>query len=146
MIPAMMTGTTHLISKSGRRTPIALIPTPDLEVPYDAPRPDTISYTQKRFMMHLHVNTIAAVHPYRKVLICLSFLLQQTHHGTKKGCIDGTQLCINLRRHRTLHNALSARHLQHTLSEYIRDFPRIQDLLVGKVKQETVKCNRERLE
>ena len=39
MIPAIMTGTIHLMSRSGRRTPIALIPTPDLEVPYDAPRP-----------------------------------------------------------------------------------------------------------
>lgn len=34
--------------RSGRRTPIAAIPTPDLAVPYDAPR---------------HVNTMAAVQP-----------------------------------------------------------------------------------
>jgi len=40
MIPAMTTGTIHFIMRSGRRTPIAAIPTPDLEVPYDAPMPD----------------------------------------------------------------------------------------------------------
>lgn len=34
--------------RSGRRTPIAAIPTPDLAVPYDAPR---------------HVKTMAAVQP-----------------------------------------------------------------------------------
>jgi hypothetical protein len=34
MIPAMMTGTTHFIMRSGRRTAIAEIPTPDLAVPY----------------------------------------------------------------------------------------------------------------
>jgi hypothetical protein len=33
MIPAMTTGMIHFIIKSGRRTPIAAIPTPDLEVP-----------------------------------------------------------------------------------------------------------------
>jgi hypothetical protein len=39
MIPAMMTGTTFLMIKSGRRTPIDAIPTPDLAVPYAAPKP-----------------------------------------------------------------------------------------------------------
>ena len=39
MIPAMTTGMMHFIMRSGRRTPIAEIPTPDLAVPYDAPRP-----------------------------------------------------------------------------------------------------------
>lgn len=39
MIPAMTTGTIHFIIRSGRRTPIAAIPTPDLEVPYEAPMP-----------------------------------------------------------------------------------------------------------
>lgn len=39
MIPAMTTGTMHFIMRSGRRTPIAAIPTPDLEVPYEAPMP-----------------------------------------------------------------------------------------------------------
>jgi hypothetical protein len=33
MIPAMTTGMVHLISRSGRRTPMAEIPTPDLAVP-----------------------------------------------------------------------------------------------------------------
>ena len=33
MIPAMMTGITHFIIKSGRRTAMAEIPTPDLAVP-----------------------------------------------------------------------------------------------------------------
>jgi hypothetical protein len=33
MIPAMTTGIMHLINKSGLRTPIAEIPTPDLAVP-----------------------------------------------------------------------------------------------------------------
>lgn len=40
MIPAMTTGMMHFIMRSGRRTPIAEIPTPDLAVPYDAPRPN----------------------------------------------------------------------------------------------------------
>ena len=35
----MMTGTTFLMIKSGRRTPIEAIPTPDLAVPYAAPKP-----------------------------------------------------------------------------------------------------------
>lgn len=39
MIPAMTTGMMHFIIRSGRRTPIAAIPTPDLDVPYDAPMP-----------------------------------------------------------------------------------------------------------
>jgi hypothetical protein len=39
MIPAMMTGIMHLISRSGRSTPMAEMPTPDLDVPYEAPRP-----------------------------------------------------------------------------------------------------------
>jgi hypothetical protein len=34
IIPAMITGTTHFIIKSGLRTAIAEIPTPDLAVPY----------------------------------------------------------------------------------------------------------------
>lgn len=34
IIPAIMTGTTHFIIKSGRRTAMAEIPTPDLAVPY----------------------------------------------------------------------------------------------------------------
>jgi hypothetical protein len=33
MIPAIMTGTTHFIIKSGRRMDMAEIPTPDLAVP-----------------------------------------------------------------------------------------------------------------
>ena len=33
MIPAMMTGITHFIIKSGRRTDMAEMPTPDLAVP-----------------------------------------------------------------------------------------------------------------
>lgn len=33
MIPAMTTGMIHFIIRSGRRTPIAAIPTPDLAVP-----------------------------------------------------------------------------------------------------------------
>lgn len=33
MIPAMTTGMMHFIMRSGRRTPMAAIPTPDLEVP-----------------------------------------------------------------------------------------------------------------
>ena len=39
IIPAMITGTTHFIIKSGRKTDIAEIPTPDLAVPYAAPMP-----------------------------------------------------------------------------------------------------------
>lgn len=39
MIPAMTTGTIHFIIKSGRNTPMAAIPTPDFDVPYDAPMP-----------------------------------------------------------------------------------------------------------
>lgn len=38
MIPAIMTGTVFLISKSGLRTQVAQIPTPDLAVPYEAPK------------------------------------------------------------------------------------------------------------
>lgn len=45
MIPAMTTGMMHFIMRSGRRTPIAEIPTPDLAVPYDAPRPVRCSDT-----------------------------------------------------------------------------------------------------
>lgn len=45
MIPAMTTGMMHFIMRSGRRTPIAEIPTPDLAVPYDAPRPVRCSGT-----------------------------------------------------------------------------------------------------
>jgi len=33
MIPAMITGTTHFIIKSGRSTDMAEIPTPDFAVP-----------------------------------------------------------------------------------------------------------------
>ena len=39
MIPAMTTGMMHFIMRSGRRTPMAAIPTPDLDVPYEAPIP-----------------------------------------------------------------------------------------------------------
>jgi hypothetical protein len=38
-----MTGTTFLMIKSGRRTPIDEIPTPDLAVPYAAPKPGHVS-------------------------------------------------------------------------------------------------------
>jgi hypothetical protein len=41
-------GNTLLTMRSGRRTPMAAIPTPDLAVPYEAPR---------------HVKTMAAVQP-----------------------------------------------------------------------------------
>ena len=34
IIPAMTTGMEHFIMRSGRRTDIAEIPTPDLAVPY----------------------------------------------------------------------------------------------------------------
>jgi len=34
IIPAMTTGITHFIIRSGRRTAMAEIPTPDLAVPY----------------------------------------------------------------------------------------------------------------
>ena len=43
MIPAIITGTTFLIIKSGRRTPIDAIPTPDFAVPYAAPKPVQVS-------------------------------------------------------------------------------------------------------
>ena len=33
MIPAMITGTTHFIIRSGRRTDMAEMPTPDFAVP-----------------------------------------------------------------------------------------------------------------
>lgn len=33
MIPAIITGTIHLIKRSGRKTPMAEIPTPDFDVP-----------------------------------------------------------------------------------------------------------------
>lgn len=46
MIPAIMTGTTHFIIKSGRKTDIAEIPTPDLAVPYAAPIPNGARRTQ----------------------------------------------------------------------------------------------------
>jgi hypothetical protein len=40
IIPAIITGTTHFIIKSGRNTDMAEIPTPDFAVPYAAPIPD----------------------------------------------------------------------------------------------------------
>lgn len=46
MIPAMTTGMMHFIMRSGRRTPIAAMPTPDLAVPYDAPRPGSRGQAQ----------------------------------------------------------------------------------------------------
>lgn len=39
MIPAMTTGMMHFIIKSGLRTPMAAMPTPDFDVPYEAPMP-----------------------------------------------------------------------------------------------------------
>ena len=39
MIPAITTGTMHFIMRSGLSTPMAAIPTPLLDVPYDAPMP-----------------------------------------------------------------------------------------------------------
>jgi len=48
MIPAIMTGTMFLTIRSGRRTPMAEIPTPDFAVPYAAPK---------------HVKTMADVQP-----------------------------------------------------------------------------------
>ena len=39
MIPAMTTGTVDFKISSGRMTPIAEMPTPDLAVPYAAPKP-----------------------------------------------------------------------------------------------------------
>lgn len=38
IIPAITTGTTFLTNKSGLVTQVAQIPTPDLAVPYDAPK------------------------------------------------------------------------------------------------------------
>lgn len=38
MIPAMTTGTIDFVTRSGLRTPIAEIPTPDFAVPYAAPK------------------------------------------------------------------------------------------------------------
>ena len=37
----MTTGTIDFITSSGRMTPIDAIPTPDLAVPYAAPKPDS---------------------------------------------------------------------------------------------------------
>jgi hypothetical protein len=60
MIPAMMTGTTFLMIRSGRRTPIDAIPTPDLAVPYAAPKPTLLDFHQGE---RVQVKTIADVHP-----------------------------------------------------------------------------------
>lgn len=48
MIPAMITGTMFFTNKSGLNTQVAQIPTPDLAVPYEAPK---------------QVNTMAAAQP-----------------------------------------------------------------------------------
>lgn len=48
IIPAITTGTTFFTNKSGLVTDVAQIPTPDLAVPYEAPK---------------HVNTMAAAQP-----------------------------------------------------------------------------------
>jgi hypothetical protein len=42
----MITGTTFFMIKSGRRTPIEAIPTPDLAVPYAAPKPTFVLVSQ----------------------------------------------------------------------------------------------------
>ena len=64
MIPAMTTGTIDFMISSGRMTAMADTPTPDLAVPYEAPRPAAWRAhptTERRagpnseFKMHAHV-------------------------------------------------------------------------------------------
>lgn len=54
MIPAMTTGMMHFMMSSGRITDMAAMPTPDLAVPYAAPRAEEeyMYYTMYRVMRH----------------------------------------------------------------------------------------------
>ena len=45
--PAMTTGTMDFMTSSGRMTPIEAMPTPDLAVPYAAPKPGMHSWGVK---------------------------------------------------------------------------------------------------
>jgi hypothetical protein len=68
IIPAIITGTTHFIIKSGRNTDMAEIPTPDFAVPYAAPIPDgrrmrRQSRNEEQRDCVLQVKTMAEVQP-----------------------------------------------------------------------------------
>ena len=70
MIPAMTTGMTHFINRSGRSTAMAEIPTPDLAVPYLSlcqPTSSSLAFSlfqgRGTYAAPMQVKTMADVHP-----------------------------------------------------------------------------------
>jgi hypothetical protein len=67
--------------KSGRRTPIEVIPTPDLAVPYAAPKPDDQNHLLD-VVERVQVKTMAEVHPIAPFTLVI--VVEKGKH-TKKG-------------------------------------------------------------